>query len=583
MSWAELEPQNQDAYDDLVIAIEASDQKLSLLLAVCDDSQLRNEIIDRYEAELKPDVRPYRLTLSLEDPSLKAALNQLVAQESHLQAGGRSVVTITGTEQLRFLKLGAERSQQETFFGYLQWTREGLRQFHFPVVLWMTHQMLTDLSQAAPDFWSWRQGVFRFTSRKTAAVPVRAIESIRNLDGLELPDRDSVTIPLADLEALIAQTEAKNPNDPLLASLYSQISKVHLDRALAGQSYGYATELEQAEKYCQKAIALQRQLEQLEDVAISLNRLGLIYLHSGSYPLAERPLEEALQLRKQLLGKAHPDVATSLNNLALLYKSQGRYSTAEPLYLEALELRKQLLGEAHPDVAASLNNLALLYDSQGRYSTAEPLYLEALELRKQLLGEAHPDVATSLNNLAGLYKSQGRYSEAEPLYLEALELSKQLLGEAHPNVATSLNNLAFLYDSQGRHSEAEPLYLEALELSKQLLGEAHPNVATSLNNLAFLYDSQGRYSEAEPLYLEALELRKQLLGEAHPDVAASLNNLAGLYKSQGRYSEAEPLCLEAIKIAKNTLGAKHPNTQLFQRNLEYLRQDIKPRLNFGGG
>ena len=360
MNWAELEPQNQDAYDDLVIAIEASDQKLSLLLAACDDSQLRNEIIDRYEAELIPDFRSYRLTLSLEDPSLKAALNQLVAQESHLQAGGRSVVTITGTEQLRFLKLGAERSQQETFFGYLQWTREGLRQFHFPVVLWMTHQMLTDLSQAAPDFWSWRQGVFRFASRKTAAVPVRAIESIRNLDGLELPDRDAVTIPLADLEALIAQTEAKNPSDPLLASLYSQISDVHLNRALVGQSYGYATELEQAEKYCQKAIALQRQLEQLEDVA------------------------------------------TSLNNLAGLYKSQGRYSEAEPLYLEALELRIQLLREAYPSFVASLNNLAGLYKSQRHYSKAEPLYLEAIQLAKNTLGAEHPHAQLFQRNLEHL-------------------------------------------------------------------------------------------------------------------------------------------------------------------------------------
>jgi tetratricopeptide (TPR) repeat protein len=92
------------------------------------------------------------------------------------------------------------------------------------------------------------------------------------------------------------------------------------------------------------------------------------------------------------------------------------------LYLEALELRKRLLGDAHPSVASSLNSLALLYNSQGRYAEAEPLLQQALELRKRLLGEEHPSVASSLHNLAALYSSQGRYAEAEPLYLQALEL-----------------------------------------------------------------------------------------------------------------------------------------------------------------
>ncbi len=44
-----------------------------------------------------------------------------------------------------------------------------------------------------------------------------------------------------------------------------------------------------------------------------------------------------------------------------LYYSQGKYEQAEPLYQQALEMRRQLLGQQHPSVATSLNNLALLY------------------------------------------------------------------------------------------------------------------------------------------------------------------------------------------------------------------------------
>ncbi len=52
------------------------------------------------------------------------------------------------------------------------------------------------------------------------------------------------------------------------------------------------------------------------------------------------------------------DYTASLNDMAELYYSQGRYAEAEPLLTEALEMRKQLLGSAHPHVATSLNNLA---------------------------------------------------------------------------------------------------------------------------------------------------------------------------------------------------------------------------------
>ncbi|MCA2645877.1 MAG: tetratricopeptide repeat protein [Microcystis sp. M069S2] len=335
----------------------------------------------------------------------------------------------------------------------------------------------------------------------------------------------------------------------------------------------------------EQALAIRKKVlgDNHPDTAQSLNNLAELYTVQGRYSEAEPLYKQALAIIKQQLGDNHPYTATSLNNLALLYQSQGRYSEAEPLYKEALAIRKQQLGDNHPDTAASLNNLAELYRVQGRYSEAEPLYKQALAIWKKQLGDNHPDTAISLNNLAGLYESQGRYSEAEPLYKQALAIRKQQLGDNHPSTATSLNNLAGLYESQGRYSEAEPLYKQALAIRKQQLGDNHPSTATSLNNLAFLYQSQGRYSEAEPLYKQALAIRKQQLGDNHPSTATSLNNLAGLYQSQGRYSEAEPLYKEALAIIKQQLGDNHPLTAASLNNLAGLywsQDDIPQAINY---
>ncbi len=483
--------QNERSYDDLLVSIEANTDKLNLLIGVCDDSNLRDEIIQQYEAELEPDIRCYRVILGRGEPSLRAAIEEVVENDEYLKQGGQAVLTVTGAEQLFVLKLGEERSEQEIFFGYLQWTREGLREFPYSIVVWITHQIERSLSKQAPDFWSWRKGVFRFWSRKKAAISTGEIEPFRfafeDEDLLGTDEDNQYFLPLDDLKALIQQTEEKRgEKDPSLATLYARMGQIYKQRLKRGEFQDYQQELALALEYFSKAADLQSKLGLEGDFASTISSLAYLYYLQGRYNQAEPLFRQALELSKRLLGENHPDVAANLDNLAELYESQGRYDQAEPLLLQALELRKRLLGEEHPDVATSLNNLAVLYGSQGRYDQAEPLYLQALELRKRLLGEDHPDVATSLNNLAVLYRSQRRYDQAEPLYLQALELRKRLLGEEHPNVASSLNNLASLYKSQGRYDQAEPLYLQALEILERVLGDDHPNTKACRKNLAIL-------------------------------------------------------------------------------------------------
>ena len=65
--------ENEKNYLDLLVSIEASEGQLSLLIGVCDDINYREEIIARYEAELAPDIRAYRVTLPRGEPSFKSS------------------------------------------------------------------------------------------------------------------------------------------------------------------------------------------------------------------------------------------------------------------------------------------------------------------------------------------------------------------------------------------------------------------------------------------------------------------------------------------------------------------------------
>lgn len=483
---------DQRNYEDLVISLTANPGKMNLLLAVCDDENFRQEVIDRYEKELGGELPCYRVKIPPNDPSLKGTLATLVDREKQLQeTNSYAVVTVLGIDELQWLKLNNEpRSQQEVFFGYLQWTREGLRSFSMGIVLWLTQQILIELSRKAPDFYSWCRGVFRFSSQKNVAVNKSEIAPLLSIWQSNWDDENAEFIPLADLQNLIADMEKQGKSDPLLSSLYQRMGKIYAQRSSTKATLDYQVEQNQAIKYFEKAINLQRKLKLELDLADSLTDLASLYYYQGRYSEAINLLEESIVINRMVLHPNHPDLAANMNNLALLYQTQKKYLEAEELYQEAVEVARASLPPNHPNLAHYLNNLALLYYSQGHYSEAEVLYQEAVAIYRLSLPPNHPDLASILNNLALLYQTQRKYAEAEALYQEALAIDRVILPHDHPDLANSLNNLAGIYRDQGRYLDAEKLYEEALEIARVSLPPDHPSLAHYLSNLAMIRSSQ---------------------------------------------------------------------------------------------
>ncbi len=442
--WAEID--NEESYTDLLMAIEFSDRdRVSLFIAVCDFDLTQSKIISRYTEQLKSDFQIYQVTINSDHLSVNRSISELVESQADLRAGSRAVISVVGATALAATTRDpqAKKSDRDTFFGYLQWTRESFRDFRFPIILWVSKNIYNLMLSETPDFWSWRTGVFFFKADlETVNVGKDVAAFPSNLQDRDLDLAAADSIPLADLEQLIERTIARNPEDPLLISLYNRLGYLYVDRLRTGKSDDYISEQNLAIDYFQKAI--------------------------------------------DLASTSSPDLATSLNNLAYLYESMGKYTEAEPLYVRSLVISEEQLGAHHPSTATSLNNLAGLYESMGRYTEAEPLYVRSLAIDQEVYGENHPEVATDLNNLASLYESLGRYDEAEPLYVRSLAIKEKELGANHPSTATSLNNLAYLYESLGRYAEAEPLYLRAVAIAEDKLGIDHPSTQTIRESLQIL-------------------------------------------------------------------------------------------------
>ena len=272
---------------------------------------------------------------------------------------------------------------------------------------------------------------------------------------------------------------------------------------------------------------------------------GIKTLHS----LNDWPSAQTLQYEQRLLIQ-DTAYASTVNRLAGLYRSMGSYEKAETLYTQALNIRRNSLGKSHPDYAVSLNNLALLYKDMGNFGNAETLYLEAIEVIKNAFGTSNISYATTLNNLATLYRDNKNFDAAEPLYMEALTIFLNILGDKkHASHGITLNNLAVMFRYTGNYIAAEPLQNKAVEIINAVSGKHNNSYATAINNLALLHHDLGNNNVAESLFTDALNIRKTIMGKNHPAYANSLSNMADFYFHTQRYKKADSL----YKIANDVI------------------------------
>lgn len=376
MQAVDSETENQRNYERLMVALETSQGNLDLLIAVCDDANLQAALTQQYISELQEQEIPhYRVFVQRRDPSLRYALEQLVQQQPDLQQG-QGVVTVQGLDDLLSLRLGADQSEQERLFGYLQWTREALRQFNFPVVIWVNRVLLVQLAEKAPDFWSWRGGVFWFAGQTDAPQPGEAVVS---------PSRGTSPVKtiepkLADLLHLIEQIEQEQgQNAPQLAALYEQLGELYAQRFDSGNQRQFAI------LAYKRAIQLQRKLGGRAELAESLERLGHLYLElkNDVHPALEA-YQEAIELYREVgarLGEANTlraigDVLQFLNRsdeaLSHYQQAIGLYREVGDRLGEANVLQE--LGKLQTDAEAGL---ADLNQAQERYEQIGDQYSQS--------------------------------------------------------------------------------------------------------------------------------------------------------------------------------------------------------------
>ncbi len=291
--------------------------------------------------------------------------------------------------------------------------------------------------------------------------------------------------------------------------------------------------------------------------AISLNKLGVLYLTLSRYKDAEDLFLKCIAIREKKMGIEHPEYAIGIHDLAVLYFNLGKFEKAKEQFLESMNIYKNTLGDKHRLYADCLNNLGGFYLKIGVYDEAEVFFLESASIYRLNYGEEHPYYASVLNSLGGLSLFKGMYMDAESLFYKSMEIRKNSLGELNPYYLTSLQNLVRVQIILGKYEKAEKRLLMALKVTKDELGVEHYFNSSLLGLLGTFYKSIGNYEMAKSFFFKELEAIERTYNEEHPTYANTLIRIANLYLSNEHFENAPALLLEAQEIIKKHLGEKN--------------------------
>jgi predicted ATPase len=210
------------------------------------------------------------------------------------------------------------------------------------------------------------------------------------------------------------------------------------------------SDFEQAKASCEEALALYRELEDIEGVADSLGMLGWVEMFQGNNDGATALLEEGLAVARE--SGNDWSLGNALNKLAVIAGDRGDFERAEALFEECLALARKRGDRQMAQVV--LYNLGFAEAVRGDYERAETHLEECLAGSRELKDTF--GVATDLVGLGAVAMRRGNHGRARMLLGESLHLNREL--GVKVNIAECLEVLSEMAGELGDDPRAARLW-----------------------------------------------------------------------------------------------------------------------------
>ncbi|HNC42811.1 MAG TPA: tetratricopeptide repeat protein, partial [Acidobacteriota bacterium] len=365
----------------------------------------------------------------------------------------------------------------------------------------------------------------------------RAVPMWENLN-----DYNSLTVTLTQLgQILLSNGQYEKARLNFERGL--ELSRQHQDRQTEGFSLYSLGLVQNALGDFESALSYFRQAETIFDSlglyqlkAEAKLRIGESLFHLGEAVEAIKPLEDAIEMFKELKNRRYHSIALVV--YANVFRVLGDYQKAFTVLQEALEIKKQIGDQSGQ--AFVLNSLGLLYTTIGDTSKALNCYQQALAIR-----EAQKDLpgqASTLHNLGNLCFIENKYAEALTLLQQSLVISKALNNTRLQLQTQELIGIVLL--ALEKNLEAEQIFQQTLSQAIELKQQ---------DQLGGLYLQLGQIAYDKEDWKKASQWY-ELAYKATEDCPSPIEQavvLLGLARSevpQGHYQHARELGLKSVAL-----------------------------------
>lgn len=509
--------ENKDELSALGRMVQRSIGRFNLAFAQCNSPAEREILMLRLKQNLD------RLGIPFDEIVLQ--INQAILPQLEVidQSESSGPLFIYGLEKLipnGFRELNEKRGRFHLFQRVL--------------VFWLPEYALEQLARQALDFWSWRSGVFRFSSEKMAIEAyIDQINQGNLWQDANLPIKEKLSLKNL-LQSIL--NDYQMDNDVERTARASTLYRL----AFLEESLG---NLKDALKLYQELLEITEKNNDLQGKADALHQIAGINAKNGDSNLALNLYQQSLEIKEglgDLQGKAD-----TLHQIAGIYVTYGNLDDALNLYQNAIEIfenSNDIKGKSN-----TLHQMARISAIRGELDEAIRLYNESFNIKEEL--NDHQGKADTLHQIAGIHMMRGDLDKALELYHQSLNTS-EALGDLHSKAA-ALHQIAGLYVMQKKVDEAMILYKQSLEISEKV-GDQQGKAAT-LHQLANICMTNGDLDGAMKLYQQSLEIFDMINDQKSK--AAALANIGILLFRKDEHLKSLNSLITSLSILKQ-IGVK---------------------------
>mmetsp|Transcript_54480 Transcript_54480/g.132221 ORF Transcript_54480/g.132221 Transcript_54480/m.132221 type:complete len:572 (+) Transcript_54480:87-1802(+) len=267
-------------------------------------------------------------------------------------------------------------------------------------------------------------------------------------------------------------------------------------------------------------------------IGATYHNIGMMHLCQAHFSDALHNFQKAATARKFCLPSNHPDIAVSLDRLGIVYFALNRIIEARESFEEALGICR--IEDATR--AKILCNLGAAHYQHEDYGKAILVFTRALEIQRQWLdGPVRRetlvyDASVTLSNLGTCYQRKGDCDLAYFVYEEAWLLQTSHFRQDHDIVLASQDNMARAQATNGNYAESLRILSSLAKSEEARFGTNSELYIETIGMKGLVHYRLLELEEAESCLMEVSSWQSKYLWWSHP----SIENTKDLLKQVNR-------------------------------------------------